>query len=887
MNYDCPFDQAICIRLAFLFDDIAEIRNLLLARGDFLHLIGFRRSLVIHYARLIIFAHSLQVFVRRLCGVVQDVLFTLLQLRKRRKAQLAATFRNSIPVWFGFNRKLSLGTVRILLEQPDGDIRGIMLSREAGYFVAKLHRAAGTVLGRYRNPPIGIVAAVFVAPPAAALVLVVREFLFDGQIRQLRFFWGNLQLHMVSKDDLAVRGRGEVRFGFEGQYSVKGCAAADPSKVHRDLAVSVDAISAHRCTGFCIFDHVIVDLLIQFQSARQLIGHRAAFRWESTFWQIEFHHELDGIAILHRFTSGDVYPLLIASRSDLLLECYAGDMFIQRLHRFCRCADIICGFIGQQCHRIRRDPRYGPSCPDHKRGLLVPCRFHAVRFLSFTIFLCLISCGQIDHIRDLVRTQGHLGHLAVHVAGDHGQGAGIRVHIRHDAHGLGADGALLGLGLSSHRLQRKQGNVCIGRIIHDLRRVLFHRHRLGGDAVVEHDIAGHKLDLCRRLQPLGPAQVAAQGLHTGALRHHGLRHIRVVQAVGQEHHIPRTVGVAIPCTVTGVVAHGGLVLIVQPEVALTLLVTQLAFCHSGQVVGPRTGEHNIRLCAPCLLVLHIRQRVGQAVHGVVVLRQAADQHFLIAGVGVVVHRGVQTAVVHNGLKGHGIVKHRRGFLIHRHIVRVGLLHKLALFQTAHQLIFNGIAAVVVGVLEQVTDQAAILGVKAVIGVHMLFLVAGQRFHFLIAVVGVLVGHKNVLRLRLCRIGGNVGIALLHTIICIRECAVVRLCGVPVLRFALLIAAHQHLLIALGGVLVLDLAALVVCRLGNAHTVQLPVNEQAGEQRQCQQQCHIPPRCLVFPAELLHQCRCDILHAFHPHYTKSSVFSSFAKPPNPRPVFILP
>ena len=497
-----------------------------------------------------------------------------------------------------------------------------------------------------------------------------------------------------------------------------------------------------------------------------------------------------------------------------------------------------------------------------------------------------MGCGQIDHIRDLVRTQGHLGHLAVHVAGDHGQGAGIRVHIRHDAHGLGADGALLGLGLSGCRLQRKQGNVCIGRIIHDLRRVLFHCHRLGGDAVVEHDIAGHKLDLCRRLQPLGPAQVAAQGLHTGALRHRGLRHIRVVQAVGQEHHIPRTVGVAIPCTVTGVVAHGGLVLIIQLEVALTLLVTQLAFCHSGQIVGPRTGEHNIRLCAPCLLVLHIRQRVGQAVHGVVVLRQAADQHFLIAGVGVVVHRGVQTAVVHNGLKGHGIVKHRRGFLIHRHIVRVGLLHKLALFQTAHQLIFNGIAAVVVGVLEQVTDQAAILGVKAVIGVHMLFLVAGQRFHFLIAVVGVLVGHKNVLRLRLCRIGGNVGIALLHTIICIKKCAVVRLCGVPVLRFALLIAAHQHLLVALSGVLVLDLAALVVCRLGNAHTVQLPVDEQAGEQRQCQQQCHIPPRRLVFPAELLHQCLCDILHAFHPHYTKNSVFSSFAKPPNPRPIFIL-
>ena len=144
MNYDCPFDQAICIQLAFLFDDIAEIRDLLSARGDCLHLIGFCRSLVIHYARPIIFARSFQLFGRRLCGVVQDVLFTLLQLRKRREAQLAAIFRNSIPVWVVFNRKL-MGTVRILLDQPDGDIRGIMHCREAGYFIANLHRAAGTV----------------------------------------------------------------------------------------------------------------------------------------------------------------------------------------------------------------------------------------------------------------------------------------------------------------------------------------------------------------------------------------------------------------------------------------------------------------------------------------------------------------------------------------------------------------------------------------------------------------------------------------------------------------------------------------------------------------------------------------------------------------------
>ena len=814
-----------------------------------------------------------------LSHIAQLVLFTRLQLRQAGIAQLIAFDLVGSAVLVGGQRLFRSG--RIIAGDGDrtiavGRVKAGRQTSCLGQHIPDVHRAAGTVLGGNSDLPVDIEVALFIAPHD---FLCKAFFDFEVRIRLL-----DLQTDIVAKGDLAVLRRRVVCSRGEHQSTIKCICRVYLIlfKGQRHLAILINGIAADRFAFLVIrhirgiADHAVCNGFFQLQASRQLVVYRTGQLGKGVRCQSEIHIHADLIIFFDRCAFLDVRPVIALTS----LECDLG-------HGQCLIACGIC-FIqfSAQHHGVLRQ-FFLADRPDHKGGFLFAQLFVADAACRRMFLLCLMGCGQIDHIRDLVRTQGHLGHLAVHVAGDHGQGAGIRVHIRHDAHGLGADGALLGLGLSSHRLQRKQGNVRISRIIHDLRHVLFHRHRLGGDAVVEHDIAGHKLDLCRRLQPLRPTQVAAQGLHTGALRHRGLRHIRVVQAVGQEHHIPRTVGVAIPCTVTGVVAHGGLVLIIQLEVALTLLVAQLAFCHSGQVIGPRTGEHNIRLCAPCLLVLHIRQRVGQAVHGVVVLRQAADQHFLIAGVGVVVHRSVQTAVVHNGLKGHGIVKHRKGFLIHRHIVRVGFLHKFALFQTAHQLIFNGIAAVVVGVLEQVTDQAAILGVKAVIGVHMLFLVAGQRFHFLIAVVGVLVGHKNVLRLRLCRIGGNVGIALLHTIICIKECAVVRLCGVPVLRFALLIAAHQHLLVALGGVLVLDLAALVVCRLGNTHTVQLPVDEQAGEQRQCQQQCHIPPRCLVFPAELLHQCRCDILHAFHPHYTKSSVFSSFAKPPNPRPIFILP
>ena len=130
---------------------------------------------------------------------------------------------------------------------------------------------------------------------------------------------------------------------------------------------------------------------------------------------------------------------------------------------------------------------------------------------------------------------------------------------------------------------------------------------------------------------------------------------------------------------------------------------------------------------------------------------------------------------------------------------------------------------------------------------VLFFQAGQLPHFLVAVVGVLMGHKDVLRL--CGMGCNAGIIRIHAERIIKRHVVVRHGGVPVLRFAFLIAAHQLLFIAGSGVLVLQLAAQIFGRFGNAHAVQLPVHEQAGGKRQCQQQRSIASGALVVPTEL--------------------------------------
>ena len=458
------------------------------------------------------------------------------------------------------------------------------------------------------------------------------------------------------------------------------------------------------------------------------------------------------------------------------------------------------------------------------------------------------------HLRSIQRD---FSHLAIHIAGDHGQGAEIFVHIAHDANGAGIHGVFLNVGRGvggGRSIHGEQGNVGIGGIILHLQRLAFRGHSLGHGAIVNDDITGHcgiRRQITVKIHGIAAAglfvvqraaQLAVQRQHAGNLRDSALGDIGIFQAVGKEHHVPWAVVVAVVVAVAGVVAHGLAVGIVQLEVALALLIAQLALGYGQQVVGPVAAQRGAGLCQPFVLVLRAVQRVGQAVHRVVMLRQAADQHFLVAGIGVVVHRGLDHRIDHHGLCGHRLLKQG-----HRVIIGVHFFYKLALFQTAHQLIGGGVAAVVVGVLEQLTDQAAVLRVKAVIGVLVLFFQAGQLPHFLIAVVGVLMGHKDVLRL--CGIGCNAGIIRIHAERIIKRRAVVRHGGVPVLRFAFLIAAHQLLFIAGSGVLVLQLAAQIFGRFGNAHAVQLPVHEQAGGKRQCQQQRSIASGALVVPTEL--------------------------------------
>ena len=274
-----------------------------------------------------------------------------------------------------------------------------------------------------------------------------------------------------------------------------------------------------------------------------------------------------------------------------------------------------------------------------------------------------------------------------------------------------------------------------------------------------------------------------QGHHARTLGHHRLGHTRKVQAVGQEHHVPGAVGVAVPGTIAGVAAQHLLVLHIQLEVLVALLVVQLGLCHGEQVLGPVAVQGHVGRGLPFLGSLHVGLGIGQALHGVVVLRDGAHQLLGVAGVGVVMqHRLLRGGLdrlsgqVHHGAAG-------RHFLIGG----VGLLHQFALVQAAHQLILSGVAAVVVDMLEFAADERTVL-VKAVVGVLVLFLIAGQHPVLLVAGIGVLMGHPDGLRLGLHRLfqlfrlfravgGHRIGAAVRR--------------GDGRFRFALLVTAGEH------------------------------------------------------------------------------------------------
>ena len=326
----------------------------------------------------------------------------------------------------------------------------------------------------------------------------------------------------------------------------------------------------------------------------------------------------------------------------------------------------------------------------------------------------------------------------------------------------------------------------------------------------------------------------------------------VLQAVGKEHHVPLAVGIAVGLTVAGVVAQGHAVCRVDLEVFLALLVAQLGLCHAEQVLVPVAGDHGTGVGGLPLRRILGGGNVAQAGYGVVMLRQGAGKHFLVAGIGVVVVDGLHG--VHHRLQRHGL-----GYSHSHQLGGLGglyhLLHKLALFQAAGQLVLGGIAAFIVGMLKFFTDQAAVLGVVAVIIVDVLFLQAGQGLHFGVAVLGVLVGHKLDLRLQRHDLffgaalgstgGGSFGSGNF----------------VRIFKLAFRVAADQHLVVAIRRVGVLHLAALVLRGHRDANAVQLPVDEQGGDHGKRQHKCGVAPQRVPVFAELLLVGFKDVVHNF--------------------------
>ena len=330
----------------------------------------------------------------------------------------------------------------------------------------------------------------------------------------------------------------------------------------------------------------------------------------------------------------------------------------------------------------------------------------------------------------------------------------------------------------------------------------------------------------------------------------------MVQAVGQEHHIPPcAIGVAVPCAVAGVVAQGLAVIGVKLEIFLALLIAQLTLCHGEQVFVPHAGQGGAGLIQPIGFIVYAVQRVGQAVHIMMMLFHAAD------GVGGVVRRIACVGVMVHRAFGHRGDHHRlcsadRGFE-HGHgvVVRVQLLDQFAFFVAAHQLLFglglHGIAAFVVGMFKFITDQAAVLRVEAIVGVDVLLLRTGEHRHFgghfRVAVIGVLMRHPDVLRFR--RLCGDIG-ACIHAEALVEDDALIRLAGRPVLRLAFFVAADQNLRVALRRVGVLFLVAKVVGGLRNAVAVQLPVDEQSRHHGKRQHQRGVTPQLQTVAPELL-------------------------------------
>ena len=805
--------------------------------------------------------HLVKVRIVPLNVVVPDVLLSGLQCRQRSKDHLGV----AVAVGFQFMRRdvnLRFCARSIHLVKFKGVYQIFAaLQVVATVFaipirvqgIRKDHRVFGAVGGPHRHLIIIYKGAVLTVRnqrrPTPFADLYICRFLLDGQDAVVLEFDLLLVLKVVgARRNGGLEGTDEFQAGL-----VVGADELFVRKGQGHFAVGVDVIAAH---DLCIVGLVLVGLIHDVahhhirhgQAFGQLVGQGIVGGRQHT----GFH----GILQVHADVGAAFHGH--AARADRRPCFSVGRLFIIDIRDPGLQIMVVPG--SQQGDAVG----VGVTHPVHggtKAILIFQQRIAAVQLLLGACRVLRgrsgglggIGAGHRDDTGHVGHGSGHLGHLAVHVAGDHGQGPGVGVHGGHDAHRLGGHGAGVHLRLGSRELgggvgvlvQVQQGDA-IGALVHG--------HLLGGEGVVDDDIAGPCGGAVGVGEPLGAAQVTVQGHHARTLGHHRLGHTRKVQAVGQKHHVPGTVGVAVPGTIAGVAAQHLLILHIQLEVLVALLVVQLGLCHGEQVLGPVAVQGHVGRGLPFLGSLHVGLGIGQALHGVVMLRDGAHQLLGVAGVGVMMqHRLVRGGLgrlsgqVHHGAAG-------RHFLIGG----VGLLHQFALVQAAHQLILGGVAAVVVDMLELATDERTVL-VKAVVGVLVLFLTAGQHPVLLVAGIGVLMGHPDGLRLglhrlfRLFRLSRAVGG---HRI----GAAVRR--GDGRFRLALLVTAGEHFFVAGRRVLVLLVAAVVVGSHGDAHPMELPVDEQGGEQGQHQHHGHIAPGLYMLPAEPLDQPVDDILHSKH-------------------------
>ena len=805
--------------------------------------------------------HFVKVRIVPLNVIVPDVLFFDLQRRQRIKDHLGVA--------------VAVGSQFILRE---GDLRffarGIHFAEFKGVYqvlaalqvitstdstlirvqgIRKGHRVFGAVGGLHRHHIMVYEGAtfrmIFKGTPIAGVPftdLYICRFLLDGQSKAIFKGDGFVILKIICPyfpGELEGSGKLPVAAGIQtGELLtfVKGQLCQ---------AVGVDGIGANDLVVVGLVQDLAGGGLLGLHGIRQLVAQGPPVRLQGACRQLVGHGDLHVGTAFH-FIPHQGLPGAI----DLLLERYLSDpggvQHHLRIGSFCQQGRGIGVQLPGLADPFHRSP---------KAILIFQQRIAAVQLLlgacrvlrGHSGGLGGIGAGHRDDTGHVGHGSGHLGHLAVHVAGDHGQGPGVGVHGGHDAHRLGGHGAGVHLRLGSRELgggvgvlvQVQQGDA-IGALVHG--------HLLGGEGVVDDDIAGPCGGAVGVGEPLGAAQVTVQGHHARTLGHHRLGHTRKVQAVGQKHHVPGAVGVAVPGTIAGVAAQHLLVLHIQLEVLVALLVVQLGLCHGEQVLGPVAVQGHVGRGLPFLGSLHVGLGIGQALHCVVVLRDGAHQFLGVAGVGVMMqHRLVRGGLgrlrgqVHHGAAG-------RHFLIGG----VGFLHQFALVQAAHQLILGGVAAVVVDMLELAADERTVL-VKAVVGVLVLFLIAGQHPVLLVAGIGVLMGHPDGLRLGLHRLfrlfrlfravgGHQIGAAVRR--------------GDGRFRLALLVTAGEHFFVAGRRVLVLLVAAVVVGSHGDAHPMELPVDEQGGEQGQHQHHGHIAPGLYMLPAEPLGQPVDDILHS---------------------------